>query len=161
MTAERVTRRSPAMTWTARVGRAVGIAPEPSASPCLAHRAYVVIGCGAPLPQALRLLLAAEPPGAVRAALLARLLHVLRRQPPAPLSWAPEPHARAPRHAPASLRVLDALLAGRITRVQALADWRIELLSAGLAHLPAHQPEQALGPDSQTARAVARRGGDQ
>jgi hypothetical protein len=61
--------------------------------------------------------------------------------------------ARRPRHAPASLRVLDALLTGLTSREQALADWRIQLLSAGLAHLP----EQALG----DGRAVARRSGDQ
>jgi hypothetical protein len=147
--------------WSDRVVRTLGIAPAPSSSPQFARRAYVVIGCGAPLPQALRLLLAAEPAGAVRAALLARLLQLRRRRPIAPPRWTPERRARTPRHAPASLRVLDELLAERITRAQALADWRIELLSAGLAHVPPCLPEQALGTDSRLASAVARRSGDQ
>jgi len=132
--------------WPTRLVRA---APPPSDSLCLARRAYVVLACGASLPQGLRLLLAAEPAGPMHQALQARLLlagrHARKRVP----RWS----ARRPRHAPASLRVLDALLAGVSSREQALADWRIQLLSAGLAHLP----EQALG----DGRAVARRSGDQ
>lgn len=151
---------SPA-AWLGRAARRLGLAPASSTSVRLAHRAYVVLACGATVPRALRLLLAAEPPGAVRAALLARLLVLARRTPAPPPRWPLQPAARDPWHAPAALRVLDDLLSGRITRAQALADWRIELLSAGLAHPPAHLPEQALGPDSRNSCAVARRGGDQ
>lgn len=136
-------------TW---LSRRLRLPRPPSDSLRLARRAYVVLACGASMPLALRLLCAAEPDGALRAALQARLVWLRRRSAPLP-PWS----ARQPRHAPAALRTLDALLVGRASREQALAEWRIEMLSAGLADLP----EQALGSESAPVGAVARRSNDQ
>jgi len=109
----------------------------------LARRLYVALGSSTSLQRGLAVLVAAEPPGPLRHALQIRLRHLQGgvRAPPLP-RWQGMPLAPCPH----SLRVLDDLLTGRSTLQQALADWRVELLSARVA--------SCRGP-------VARRRGDQ